>query len=193
MRPLYVQSPYVVVLFAVGLLLASREVLVRRYLGGDPESVVDAGSFRVLWSVTTAATALAVFVPFSGVGTMPDPAAAFWVGIGLMVSGFLIRLAAIATLGRLFNHRVAVQRDHAVVEDGLYRWVRHPSYTGAVLTYIGIGVVCGNWLSVAAELLGAVAGYGYRILVEERALRERLAGYAAYCERTPYRLVPFVW
>jgi protein-S-isoprenylcysteine O-methyltransferase Ste14 len=191
-RPLYLHPPYVWIFLAAGLILATREVLVRRYLGGE-RPTDDAHTFLVLWSATGLGTTAALLVPFTGVGTMPTPATAFWIGIAIMVVGFLLRLAAIRTLGRLFSHRVAVSPDHRVVETGPYRVVRHPSYTGAVVTYLGIGVACGNWLSVVAALAGALVGFGYRIRIEEQYLRRELTGYERYTERTPYRLVPFVW
>jgi protein-S-isoprenylcysteine O-methyltransferase Ste14 len=96
-------------------------------------------------------------------------------------------------LGVQFSHRVAVMDDHAVVEWGPYGWVRHPAYTGAVVTYLGIGLVTGNAVSVLAALGGALVGFGHRIAVEERALQKQLDEYEHYVERTPYRLVPGVW
>ena len=51
------------------------------------------------------------------------------------------------------------------MEDGPYRVLRHPSYTGGLLTMVGIGLAIGNWLSL---LLVVLAAYGYRIQVEER-------------------------
>jgi protein-S-isoprenylcysteine O-methyltransferase Ste14 len=191
-RPLYLHHPYVIVFLAAGVVLATREALVRRYLGGE-RPTDDAHSFVVLWVATGVGTTTALLLPFTGVATMPAPALAFWLGIAVMLAGFLLRLAAIRWLGRLFSHRVAVRPDHRVVEAGPYRFVRHPSYTGAVVTYLGIGVACGNWLSIATAVAGAFVGFAYRIRVEEQFLRRELAGYETYAEKTPYRLVPFVW
>jgi protein-S-isoprenylcysteine O-methyltransferase Ste14 len=78
-----------------------------------------------------------------------------------------------------------------VVTSGPYRWIRHPSYTGALLTLLGILVCCLNWLSFFALLL-AIAGYAYRIRVEEAALAEGLGdAYRDYMRRTR-RLIPFI-
>lgn len=191
--PLFLQAPYVVVLFGTACLLALREAVARWLWQPDTDNTVSQGSFGVLWAATTAGTVLAVGLPFAGVGSIGAPVIAFWLGIGVMVAGFGFRLASMLALGEQFSHEVAVKEDHTIVDRGPYRWVRHPSYTGAVVTYLGIGVVTGNWLSVVAALGGALAGFGYRISVEERALRERLDDYEAYVERTPYRLVPGIW
>lgn len=125
---------------------------------------------------------------------VPAPTVAFWLGLGTILLGVLVRQYAVRTLGEGFDLEVTVDEDDAVVDSGPYRWVRHPSYTGALLSLVGVGVTLGNWLSVAAALLAGLAGYGYRIRVEERVLREILGEeYLEYAERTPYRLVPGLW
>jgi protein-S-isoprenylcysteine O-methyltransferase Ste14 len=83
-------------------------------------------------------------------------------------------------------------RQHRVIESGVYGVVRHPMYASAVLLLVGIPL----WLeSSAAALLasvhiGTLAG---RIVVEEQFLRRALTGYDAYTERVRDRLIPFVW
>ena len=192
-RPLFVQSPYLRVLFGTACLLALREAVARWLWDADTDIPVERGSFGVLWAATTVGTALAVGVPFTGVGSLGAPVLAFWLGIATMLAGFGLRLVAMLALGEQFSHRVAVKDNHTVVEWGPYRWVRHPSYTGAVVTYLGIGLVTGNAVSLLAALWGALVGFGHRITVEERALREQLDDYENYVERTPYRLIPGVW
>jgi protein-S-isoprenylcysteine O-methyltransferase Ste14 len=79
-----------------------------------------------------------------------------------------------------------------VIEAGPYRYIRHPSYTGALITVIGLGLALGNWASIVAMLACISAGYAYRIHVEEAALVSALGQpYREYMSRTA-RLVPFV-
>lgn len=192
-RPLFVTPPYVYVLLAAGLVLAGRELLVRRYLGASSPVRADVDSIGVLWLATTPATVLAVAVPFTGVANAVAPAVWFWAGIVTMLAGYLLRLGALLTLGETFTQHVALHEDHQVVDRGPYRWVRHPAYTGAIGTYVGIGLALGNWVSLVLTTASALAGYGYRVRVEEGFLRRELEGYESYIEETPYRLVPFVW
>ena len=89
--------------------------------------------------------------------------------------------------------RVLVRRGHRVVADGPYRWLRHPSYSGALLTFLGLGVLLGNWLSVAVLLLLPLAAYAWRMRVEEAVLEAGLGSeYAAYARGRP-RLIPWLW
>lgn len=116
----------------------------------------------------------------------------FLLGVGLMWCGMGLRLWAIRTLGRFFRTTVLVQDEHRLVSDGPYRWLRHPSYTGALLIMLGVGLALGNWLSLAIMVVAFVPAYGYRIHVEEKALAQRFGDvYAAYA-RKRWRLLPFV-
>jgi protein-S-isoprenylcysteine O-methyltransferase Ste14 len=116
-----------------------------------------------------------------------------WLGTFLAVGGTLFRLWAIRTLGRFFTRSVRVSSDQPVVRDGPYRWLRHPSYTGSILASVGVGFALGNAVSLACLLAANLLGFGYRIVVEEKALADALGEpYRSYSSRTK-RLIPFVW
>lgn len=74
----------------------------------------------------------------------------------------------------------------------MYRFVRHPSYAGLLLAFIGLGVFFANWLSIFGLLI-PITFFVVRLVVrEERALLTFLgAPYAAYCSRTK-RFIPWV-
>lgn len=193
--PIFTTPPYVFVFYAVIAVWGVAEYVDRRRTRADPDDRDDRGSFRVLQ--------VAVFVgllvslgaaAFVDATTMPAEPVAFWVGVTFVATGIVVRRVAIRTLREQFSYHVAVRSDHEIIDDGLYRWVRHPSYTGGALCYVGLGVAMGNWIAVVAMVLASVVGYGYRIRVEESVLRDELGdSYEDYAERTPYRLVPYVW
>lgn len=115
----------------------------------------------------------------------------FALGVVLAFAGIAIRQVAIATLGRFFTVRVITTEDQTVVESGLYRYVRHPSYSGALLTVLGVLLCSTNWLALACFVI-ALPGFAYRIRVEEAALAGALGEpYRDYMRRTK-RLVPFL-
>jgi protein-S-isoprenylcysteine O-methyltransferase Ste14 len=96
-------------------------------------------------------------------------------------------------LGAYFTVQVRVSSDQSVVESGPYRLVAHPSYTGLVLVFVGIGLMVGNWLSLACLTLVPAIGLVIRIKVEERAM---LAGIGEPYRRflaTRARLIPGIW
>jgi protein-S-isoprenylcysteine O-methyltransferase len=114
-------------------------------------------------------------------------------GLTLLAAGIALRSVAIRQLGAFHTPDVAVQTGHRVVDTGLYRRVRHPSYLGACIALLGYGLGLGSVPSAAAAVGCALIGYAYRIHVEEPALLGSLGeDYAAYCRRT-YRLIPGVY
>jgi protein-S-isoprenylcysteine O-methyltransferase Ste14 len=123
----------------------------------------------------------------------PLPGGVWWPvasGLVLMWLGMTLRVWSIRTMGRMFTLTLAIQEGHHVVMDGPYRWVRHPSYAGALLGFIGIGLVCSDWVSLAVMTLGPSAVLIVRMRAEERVLSDELGeDYALYAKRTA-RLVP---
>jgi len=125
---------------------------------------------------------------------LPGPA---WLwpiaGCAVGVAGVGLRWWAIRTLGRYFTRELQVDADHELVTEGPYRWVRHPSYTGAILAFAGVGIGVGNLISVVLCTVLPAVGYIQRIPREEALLHNRLGEpYAEYASRTD-RLVPGLW
>lgn len=124
-------------------------------------------------------------------GTLPVWALA--VGNTLMVLGITIRVWAVSVLGRFFTTVVTLQPGHRLVTSGPYRVVRHPSYTGALLTLLGFPVAMNSLLGLLVGAVLIAISFGYRIHVEEQVLLAGLgAEYEAYQRRT-HRLIPGIY
>jgi protein-S-isoprenylcysteine O-methyltransferase Ste14 len=133
---------------------------------------------------------IALFFAASGIASLPS--GAFYLGIGLMIAGILVRQWSIAVLGRYFSRTVGVQEGQAVVDRGPYRLVRHPAYTGSLLTMVGLGFVLQSWGAVLVLIAFFGVAFGYRIHVEEAVLTSKLGDeYVAYAKKTK-RLIPYV-
>jgi protein-S-isoprenylcysteine O-methyltransferase len=160
----------------------------------DPKKARDRGSFRFLIIMIWAGIALA-FTACFGLQQAAIPrmrTELFLAGIALMWAGIAFRYYAMRVLGRYFTFQVDVHSGQTVIEAGPYRYIRHPSYTGALITVLGLGLALGNWAGILAMLVCIGIGYAYRIHVEEAALIAALGEpYKDYMRRTQ-RLVPFV-
>jgi protein-S-isoprenylcysteine O-methyltransferase Ste14 len=108
----------------------------------------------------------------------------------LLVAGLAIRWTAIFSLGRSFSTNVAIHPTQAVLKTGLFRWVRHPSYTGMLLIFAAIGVHERNWASLAIMLVFPTAALIYRIHVEEMALTDAFGEDYVNYSRATKRLLP---
>jgi protein-S-isoprenylcysteine O-methyltransferase Ste14 len=116
----------------------------------------------------------------------------FYPGIILMLLGIAIRQWAIAVLGRFFSLNVQVVEDHRVVDKGPYRLIRHPAYTGLLITFIGISLAVQSLGALLVLLAVFTVSFGYRIRVEEKTLLSELGeNYASYMKRTK-RLIPYL-
>jgi protein-S-isoprenylcysteine O-methyltransferase len=111
----------------------------------------------------------------------------------MMWGGMAFRLWAILTLGRLFRLTVTMQDDHRLVTDGPYRFLRHPAYTGAIVTIAGIGLFMNNWVSFLGALAAGLLAYAFRIRVEERALASRFGEAFVVQRERSWAVFPFVW
>ena len=116
----------------------------------------------------------------------------FTAGILLILAGAAFRWYAVRVLGKYFTLQVAIQSGQTVVESGPYRWIRHPSYSGSLVSLLGLGLVLSNWLSLVCVVVFPILGYSYRIWVEEMTLVDALGEpYRDYMKRTK-RLIPFI-
>jgi protein-S-isoprenylcysteine O-methyltransferase Ste14 len=184
--------PFDVVLGTFALLELRVRVRSGRIPGG---SRLDRGSLRFL-HVCVVVGVLAGFVlagRVHGAAIREGRWPIFVVGLILMVVGIALRQWAVAVLGRFFTVDVRVHPGQAVVEDGPYRWVRHPAYTGLVVLFVGIGLALGNSAALAVLIVVPTVGLVVRIRVEERALLDGLGEpYRRFAATRP-RLFPGVW
>jgi protein-S-isoprenylcysteine O-methyltransferase Ste14 len=114
-------------------------------------------------------------------------------GCLFIASGITLRLLAVAALKNQFTLKVTIVENHTVVDTGIYRIIRHPSYLGHLVSLFGIGLILGNWVGLTALVVLPLTAILYRIHVEEAALVEYFGPvYQAYSSRTK-RLLPGIW
>ena len=118
----------------------------------------------------------------------------------LQAAGALLLLVSFYGFFRVFREnaflspavRIQSDRGQTVVSTGPYGIVRHPMYASFAIYAVGVALLLGS----ARGILGAVVLIvlvACRAVMEERLLRDRLAGYGEYTQRVRYRLVPGVW
>jgi protein-S-isoprenylcysteine O-methyltransferase len=158
----------------------------------------DKSTLGMLWVVIGLSIAAGNFVARSaslraGVVGLFDFPESNWIpaaAVGLFAVGLAVRWWAIVTLGRFFTVDVVVEKDHELVERGPFRWVRHPSYTGVLVAFLGWAMTLRNWVAMAVVLVPIIVAFIRRMNVEEAALRGALGErYAEYMRRTK-RLIP---
>lgn len=121
-----------------------------------------------------------------------DSDAIRWLGIAIFAAGGVLRLTPVFVLGRRFSGLVAIQAGHTLVTTRIYRFIRHPSYLGLLLTVLGwaLSFRSGVGLLLVAFLMPPLLS---RIHAEERLLEMQFGDeYRAYTSRTS-RLIPGIY
>ncbi len=116
-----------------------------------------------------------------------------YAGLAIYLLGGVIRLTPVFELKNRFSGLVAIQEGHQLKTDGIYRWVRHPSYVGLLIGSAGWSLVFCSGLGLLLTLTTLVPIVAH-IRAEEELLQEEFGQeYTAYCSQTRWRLLPFVY
>jgi protein-S-isoprenylcysteine O-methyltransferase Ste14 len=116
-----------------------------------------------------------------------------YVGSTLIVAGMLIRFIAIRTLGKFFTVNLAVHDDQRLINVGIYKYIRHPSYTGSLLSFAGFSLSLNNWISLLIIFIPILITFINRINIEEKLLLQQFgSAYEDYMKFTK-RLIPFIY
>ena len=158
------------------------------------DSKRDKRSLRVIWITVAVCVSVGVTMGLRGVGFVRAGSA--WIpmkGLALIVLGLIVRWISILTLRKYFTVDVSIAHDHRLVTRGIYRLIRHPAYTGSLLSFLGLGLVFSSWVTLIVIFVPMLLAFLYRIRVEEETLVEHFGDeYVQYCRSTK-RLIPKVY
>jgi protein-S-isoprenylcysteine O-methyltransferase Ste14 len=115
------------------------------------------------------------------------------VGLAVFVLGQGLFTWAMAS-NKYFSTLVRIQTDrgHTVATGGPYHHIRHPGYTGYIMSFLGVSLALGSlWAILPAGLIACLLVV--RTSLEDRTLQDELPGYRDYAQRVCYRLFPGIW
>jgi len=153
----------------------------------------DKSSLSFIWiTLIISMTAASLFASYYYYPFVASPYIRY-TGAGIVLLGIIFRLYAIKTLGRYFTVNVTIREGHKIIKQGLYKYLRHPSYTGSLLSFVGFGISLNNWVSFLIVMIPVTASFIRRMNIEERALTEQFGEeYITYKKQT-WRLLPFIY
>ncbi|MDQ3819920.1 MAG: isoprenylcysteine carboxylmethyltransferase family protein [Acidobacteriota bacterium] len=148
----------------------------------------------IFWDVAHVCELIGVILGFIGLGRIQtDTNFIGLFGLTLLLAGVIIRWVAIYTLGRYFTSVVMIKEDHRIIQRGLYKYLRHPAYTGTLIGHLGIGLSFSNWFTISFSSIPYLVAALYRMQVEEKVLKDSFGEeYVRYAKRTK-RLIPKVY
>ncbi len=133
----------------------------------------DKNSLLLIWISIIATIFIAVFI--SGTFYFPifsNPTFEYR-GLAIIFVGIFFRFVAVAILGRFFTVDVTIRQDHKLKKDGVYKYLRHPSYFASLISFIGFGISLNNWIALLLITLAILTVFITRIKMEEKVLVEQ--------------------
>jgi protein-S-isoprenylcysteine O-methyltransferase Ste14 len=173
------------------MLFMELSVILRRRKGAEKK---DRGSLRVMFVAIFLAFFIMNFLLRNGVGLLPNNY--HWIsyiGFAVVIAGLIFRWYSIGVLGKYFTGVVMIQEGHKIIKKGPYKILRHPSYTGGIIAFLGVAIATNDWITLLVFLLALWVSYGYRITIEERALIEQFGDEYRDYQKETWRIVPFVY
>ena len=115
--------------------------------------------------------------------------------IALIAFAFGLAFAAWAMMANKFFVKfvkIQTDREHTVITNGPYAYVRHPGYAGSLLAFISLPIALGSLLALLPSSVG-LSLWVVRTYLEDRTLQKELHGYVEYASRVRWRLIPGIW
>jgi protein-S-isoprenylcysteine O-methyltransferase Ste14 len=153
----------------------------------------DKSSLRLIWITIIVSISLGITSKINLLCPIIKSEFLPYIGLLLIITGIIIRFISIRTLGKFFTVDLAINNDHKLITKGLYKTIRHPSYAGSLLSFLGLGLSFNNWVSLAVIFLRVLTAFITRINIEEKLMLEQEGlEYDNYKKHTK-RLVPMIY
>jgi protein-S-isoprenylcysteine O-methyltransferase len=179
---------------ALCIVWAVSQAWIGRRRSGDAKKTRDRGTLDILIVVIGASLALAIWLAIRDDGQLASRDWRFVVvGMLVMIDGLVLRWWSVHTLAQFFTVDIAIQPGQTLVRSGPYRLLRHPSYTGALLTVVGFGLGTGAWVPALVAIVPITAAFLWRIRAEERMLADAFPDAWPVYARETKRLIPYFW
>lgn len=176
------------IIFGLAALILSPDLLARR-LKSKEERTTQSGVVRLsglLFIVGFVVAGLDYRFGWSNVSQTT-----IWIACGVFIVAYLL-YAEVMRENVWLSRTIEVSEGQRVIDNGLYGVVRHPMYLATLLMFLSMPLVLGSWWAVA-PFVGYVPVIVVRALDEEKLLTKELEGYADYCKRVRWHIVPFIW
>ncbi len=156
------------------------------------KTTADRFSLLVLWITVPTCIGLSVIITELAATKVPLNEI-FYIGLALSIIGSVIRWSAIAQLKQAFTVDVSIVSDHQLTTTGVYTLLRHPSYTGLLLNYVGAWIALQNIYLLLCCSIAVFIAVSYRISVEEKVLLSEFGAEYEHFIKSTKKLIPFIY
>lgn len=153
----------------------------------------DKKSLSLIWVTIIVVVTLSVYIARASYLPIYSNPEWQYAGIAIIFTGIIIRLYVVYSLGRFFTVDVTIRQNHQLKKDGVYKYLRHPSYSALLLSFMGMGWTFNNWLSLVLLVTAVLIVLIKRINIEENVLMEHFGEEYSTYKKTTKRLIPFIY
>lgn len=153
----------------------------------------DKNSLLLIWVTIIATIFIAVWISINVNSVIFRNPALKYLGLGVIIIGIVIRLIAVVSLGKFFTVDVTIRKNHKLKKDGLYKYLRHPSYFASLISFIGFGISLNNWFSLLLTTIAISTVFIIRIRIEEKLLIEQFGPEYIDYKKVTSGLIPFIY
>jgi len=177
------------------LVLVLTEILLNRLLRSKKtdKQNEDKNSISIIWVTIIVAVTFAFLISKTVYLPIYSNSSIQYVGVMVIFIGIIIRLVAVFTLGQFFTVDVTIREDHKLKKDGLYKYLRHPSYFASLVSFTGLGWTFNNWLSLLLIVVAILIVFINRIKIEEKLLIQHFGSEYIEYKNTTNGLIPLIY
>ena len=179
------------VIYTIYMAVKNPEVLRRRMHAGPAAETRPVQKIITIGVYVTFTAMLVISALDHRFGWSSVPTVVVLIGDALVVVGLGLTILVVVE-NNYAASTITVETEQRVVSTGLYGLVRHPMYFGALIMMLGIPLALDSYWGLVTLIPMAIV-LVFRILDEEQALSQELAGYTEYTQKVHSRLVPYVW
>ena len=164
----------------------SEIILSRMMRAKNSQKDFDQSSLKILWATIIVSVTAGILLRRTNFTITGEYITViYYSGIIFICLGLIIRWVAILTLKKSFTVNVAVSESQKIVQSGIYKYIRHPAYSGILLSFFGLGISFNNFMTLTVIFIPIVIAFYHRIRVEEKVLSEAFGQqYTDYIQRT---------
>ena len=182
-------------LLIISIIWFSSEITLSKLKKGYNSKIdYDQSSLKILWITIAVSIPLGIFLVKTNILISESLSIfVYYTGVGLICLGLIIRWNSIFILKKFFTVNVSISENHKLVKSGIYKYIRHPSYSGSLLSFLGLGIVFNNWSTFVVFFMPILIAFLYRIYIEENALIRAFGNqYIEYMQNSK-KLVPGIY
>ena len=153
----------------------------------------DKNSLLLIWITVVAVIFVAIYIAFNYHFPIYQNPVFHYLGLGIIYLGIILRIASVLSLGKFFTVDVTIREDHKLKKDGLYRFLRHPSYFASLISFVGFGITINSWPGLFLLIAAVLTVFIYRIKIEEKILIEQFGSEYQDYRKTTSGIIPFIY